>query len=216
MPSGARLSALAGFASGISFLVALALLGDLLGAFGDPDHVFVEHFADTGNRAPTLVGSVLLILGGLLFLPFATRLSGRLFDSDSPAANTVRSLGAVAVALVCVAASLLMTVDLSRFYADIFDEELQPIAGDNVSIAPQIGYIVLLLAAAYIFAAIVGTISVARLASAGMGDIGGWLGVIVACLSLLSPMVMPFVLLPLWVIAWSVALWRTPAPGTMS
>lgn len=213
MPAGARLSALAGLASGVSFLVALVLLGDLLGAFGDPDHVFVEHFADTANRAPTLVGSVMLMVAGVLFLPFATRLSGRLFDSDSPTANTVRSLAAVAVALVCVSASLLMTVDLSRLYADIFDEELQPFDGDSVSIAPQIGYVVLLIAAAYIFAAIVGTISVARLASAGMGDIAAWLGVMVAFLLLLSPGVMPFVLLPLWVIAWSVALWRAPGPA---
>lgn len=211
MAEGARLSAIAGFASGVCFLVALPLLGDLIGAFGDPDHVLVEHFADTGNRAPTLIGSVLLILGAMLFLPFATRLSGRLFDSDSPAANTVRSLGSVAAALVCVAASMLMTVDLSRLYADVFDEDLQPFDGDSVVIAPQIGYIVLLLASAYIFAAIVGTISVARLGSAGMGDVGGWLGVVVACLLLLSPMVIPFVLLPIWVIAWSVALWRTPS-----
>jgi hypothetical protein len=210
MPLTSHLPALSGFGAGISILAGIGLLSELLGAFGDPDSTFVAHFADSDNRAPTILGSTLLFLGALLLLPFMTGLSDRLAEPATTALTTVRSLTGVAVALVCVAAAMLMTVDLSRLFADLFDEEMQPLDGVHAAIPPQLGYVVLLLAAAYLFAAVVAILSLTRLRMNGPRDLAGWLGVLTAVLLLLSPAVTPFLLLPIWVIAWSVTLWRAP------
>ena len=42
----------------VSFVAALALLGDEVGAFGDSDRAFVEHFSTSSQRKQTSLGGV--------------------------------------------------------------------------------------------------------------------------------------------------------------
>jgi hypothetical protein len=52
---------------GCSYLLAIVLLGPLLGSSADASTAFADHFADEGNRLRDLVGSfALLVAAGSL------------------------------------------------------------------------------------------------------------------------------------------------------
>ena len=192
---------LTGTASAILFLIALALLGELLGAFGDPDHVFIDYYDDTGNRARGLIGAVTLFAAALTFLAF-TELWLRIADPDAstPLAGYLRGLAIAFTALVLASSATLATVDLSRAYADLFDETEGLFERSSVVVLPQLGYVLLLAAGGWTAAVIV---AVACLFARSTGSLPGlaiYVGFVIAVLLLLSPMVMPFVLFPLWLL----------------
>jgi hypothetical protein len=206
---------LAGLGSAAGLLVGTILLADLLGSFGDPDLVFAEHFADTGNRAQRLVGSAFLFVGGVLFLPFASGVAARVSPRSGDLSQTVRSLATVIAALVCVAAATLSVVDLSRLYADAFDEAVQPFDGNQAAVLPQLGYVLLLVAAAYLSAVVVGLLSLAGLRRGGISRGAAWFGLAIAVLLLLSPAVLPFLLLPVWILVTTVTTLRSGGGRTV-
>ncbi|HEY5638996.1 MAG TPA: hypothetical protein VIW01_03005 [Dehalococcoidia bacterium] len=198
---------LVGLGSAAGLFFGTILLAGLLGAFGDPDHVFVQHFADTGNRAQDLAGSALLVIGGLLFIPFILGITARVWPSSGNIQATVRSLTIVITALVCVAAAALSAVDFSRLLADVFNEDSQPFGGDQAAVLPQLGYMILLLAAAYLSAVVVATLSVAALRRGGLNRGTAWVGLAASALLLLSPAVLPFIVLPAWILLAAVTTW---------
>ena len=78
---------------GCTYLVAIALLGPLLGSSADASTAFAEHFDDDGNRVRDLFGSLaLLVAAAMLVWTAVTALR-----STSPTAeSSVRDLSAIA------------------------------------------------------------------------------------------------------------------------
>jgi len=60
---------------GCSYLLAIVLLGPLLGSSADASTAFTDHFADEGNRLRDLVGSFALLVaaGSLVWTVVAAR-----------------------------------------------------------------------------------------------------------------------------------------------
>ena len=68
--------------SAVGFLVLLiaasASFGELMGAFGDPDHVFEDYYSKSANHRQDVAGAYLLTLTGIAFLIFSVRLTALL------------------------------------------------------------------------------------------------------------------------------------------
>jgi hypothetical protein len=189
-----------GVLTAILFLVSLAFLGELLGAFGDPDHVFIDYYDDSGNRPAGLIGGIGLFKAALIFLVFTEVLliPGR--ETRSPLASYIRGLSILFAGLVVAAAAALATVDYSRFFADIFEETEIPFEGSTVAVLPQLGYVLLLAGGGWTAAVIVALVSYLGKTAATLPAPVAYSGFVIAVLLLLSPAVMPFLLFPLWIL----------------
>jgi hypothetical protein len=97
------------------FLATAAFLGDVLGSFGDPDDVFVEHYKSSSKRVGDIIGSLLLVLLAGSFV-WHIDLVRRAFGGEgvSPVRDVpVLTSSAFAIALVLAAAAL-ATVPMGR------------------------------------------------------------------------------------------------------
>jgi hypothetical protein len=130
---------------GCSYLVAIVMLGPLLGSSADASSAFAEHFADDGNRLRDLAGSLaLLVAAAMLGWTVVSAPSESSIDT-----GTLRDLtamtGAVTAAALVVAAGLLLTVPLTTSIGELTDDPgIDP--GAQAAIA-QAGTVVLLVAA---------------------------------------------------------------------
>jgi len=200
MTSAAALRAV-GVTSAALILIGIALLGELLGAFGDPDYVFIDYYGDSSNRARGLIGGSALLVGALAFVAFGNLLLNRLDpDRESAIAGYAERLSLLLATFVITAAAALVTVDFSRGFADLFDETETPFEGSTVVVLPQFGYVLLLVAGGWTAAAFVALTSFVGRSGGTLPGIVSLLGFIVAAVLLLSPMTMPFVLFPIWVL----------------
>jgi hypothetical protein len=107
----------------VLLLVASACLGELLGAFGDPDDVIEEHFSTPSARALDIVGGYLLTLAGISFAVFAATHSRREALGRGIADAIAYVLGLLFSALIVGAAACLMTVSLSIVYGEAFGDD---------------------------------------------------------------------------------------------
>lgn len=194
---------------GSAYLLAIVLLGPLLGSTADASTAFAEHFADDGNRVRDLLGSLALVVAaGLLAW---TGVSAWRSTSGS-AESSVRDLSAIgavvtASALV-VAAGLLLTVPLTGAIGDLTDDPGIE-AGVQAGIA-EAGTVMLLVAALCLA---VTTVLLAQLGRQD-GAISRWIAATAwgiaatLCLGVSVVLLLPFG-------AWAIALgllWRTRAP----
>ncbi len=204
-----RLSSLGGLAFVVCFTVGFALLGELLGQFGDPDGTFTDYYADAGNRWRDITGGVLLVAAGLGLLVFlhgqthALRRPGAVGDGLDLALLS----GANSVVMLLIAATMLSAVASAQAFGDLFGDDA--LTNTAISLPPQIGY---LLLAAPMMWSLVMTIALLAWSARQAGLWPRWLlGLSLACVVLL-PLgvfaVMPIVLLPLWVGSVSIWTWR--------
>lgn len=68
MTESKRLATVTGGVFVIAFSVGLGLLGDEIGAFGDSDRAFVEHFSTGSQRAADIAGSFMLMAAASAFM----------------------------------------------------------------------------------------------------------------------------------------------------
>ncbi|HET9477171.1 MAG TPA: hypothetical protein VFP63_06765 [Dehalococcoidia bacterium] len=192
----------------ILFLGAAVLLGDILGSFGDPDEVFIEHYAGSSERIGDIAGSVLLAAAGGVFV-WHVELVRRAFVAGHEAGPDVPLLASVIFATtLLVAASALATVPLGREIGDLFDERRPRLEGAETSVLAHFGYVLLFGAGGVIGAICLFSTSLALRATAAPGWLI-WTGFVAAALLPLSPVAfIPFLALPVWVAVSGVAASR--------
>jgi hypothetical protein len=207
--TSSRASSVGGFAFIVCFTVGLLLLGELLGQFGDPDRTFDAYYADEGNRWRDIAGGLLLVAAGLSLLIFLHGQTRRLRGAGGGDSSLELALlsGAISVAIFLTAAAMLSAVAAAQAFGDLFGDDAM--TDTSVSLAPQIGYI--LLAVPMIWSLVL-TIALLAWAARATGAWPRWLlGLSLACV-LLLPFgvfaVMPVVLLPIWVASVSIWNWR--------
>ena len=188
----------------VLFAAAFALsVGDLVGAFADPDRVFVDRFEDGGNRARDVAGSYLLALAGLAFVWFAHALS-REANSRSPLLITA----SVAAGGMIVAAVAFATVPLSLWFGSLVDD---PGLQEGQAVLPQFGYVALAMGAMLPAAAFI--VLVARTP----GLVPRWLSIasypVAALVAFTALLFMPLFVFVAWVVAVVVTQWRRADAG---
>ncbi len=205
-----RITAISGIAFVALFVAGVAAIGEAFGNFGDSDATFVEYYRD--DHPLDVLGAYLITLAAAAFLRFVAGVSGDATAVPETRTAAILALlsGAVFVALLASAVAAAATIPASRLYGEIFSDTGQ-IATD-VSTLPQLGFALLYLPGA-IFAAV----SVASMALVMRREsaLPAWVarfGFVTAALLLLSgPLFLPMFMLPLWVLAASVAMLRAPA-----
>jgi hypothetical protein len=180
----------------VLLLVASVCLGELLGAFGDPDDVFEEHFSTPSARALDIVGGYLLTMAGISFAVFVATHSRREALGRGMADAIAYVLGLLFSALVVGAAACLMTVSLSIVYGEAFGDDRPFNAA--YAIVPQIGCVLFVITAPL---AAAGHILATAIASRGEAPrLLTALGIVCAFALLFSVLYLPLFALPLWVL----------------
>jgi hypothetical protein len=191
--------------SGVVFVVLLlastAMFGELMGAFGDPDHVFEEYYSHEANRRRDVAGAYLLVACSVAFLVFSNSLAAQLGRAQS-LAPMVSGSAIVFSALLAVAACLLGAVSLSITFGESFDDQ-RPF-NSAYAMVPQAGSMLVIVAAPLVAAfhiAVVGLAGKQRLSPPVRT-----VSFVCSFLLLFSVLYLPQLALPAWVLVASFAL----------
>jgi hypothetical protein len=188
----------------VTFVVGLALVGELAGSVGETDETFVELFSSDSRRLGEIVGSFLLVVAGLAFLYFTRLLVVAARRSDQEAAwEFVGGTGMLAAGGLIVAAVAFLTVPLSINFGNLYGD---PAFGEGQAVIPQFGFAALTVGAMWPAAVMITTVGL-------LGSLPVWLSrvsyVIAVALVVTCFMVSTlFVLLPVWVVLTALALRR--------
>lgn len=205
-----RLGAVSGILFAILFTLGV-MLPELPGA-GNSEAVVNEFYADSGNRLTVMVASYLLAFAGIAFLGFVSHLHHglRRAEGDSGSLSTVALAGGVVfVTMLFAGASAWGNVPGGM----AFGGEVQP----NYEIPvwfTQLGYGSLLLYAMFAAIAMIGTTSLLTLRTAVLPRWVAYTGFGCAFVLLFAVMFLPMIALPVWAIATSVAMLKSPATRT--
>ena len=90
------------------------LLGELFGAFADPDAFFVAYYANHDHRLRDLVGGHLFLVSALLLLLRTWRAALRGLGASEADLQMAQVSGVVAVTLLLVGAAAVLTVTMAR------------------------------------------------------------------------------------------------------
>jgi hypothetical protein len=210
MTESRRLMTVTGGVFVVTFGVGLGLLGPEIGAFGDSDRAFVEHFSTGSQRAADIAGSFLLLAAAAAFAYF-THLIASIKTSDfnqSTGSGMVRTTGILSAIFMSVAALALLTVPLSISMGEFFDEEGKAFQ-QGQAVLPQFGYVTLVFGAMIPAAVTIG-------AASRLGLFPRWLTraslPIAVLLAVTSGSVVTMALLPIWVAIAAVMLARSASP----
>lgn len=133
-------------ALGCAYLLAIALLGPLLGSSADASTAFADHFGGEANRLRDLLGSLALLVSASMLAWTAVAARRTTFARDE---SSVRDLSTIAAAVTAstliIAAGLLATVPVTTSIGELTDDPGVDI-GVQAGIA-QAGTVVLLVAA---------------------------------------------------------------------
>jgi hypothetical protein len=195
------------------FVACVVLLGDILGSFGDPDDVIIDHYAGSSRRWGDIAGSILLVLLGAVFV-WHVDLVRRAFAADERLQGVdwpMLTSAAFAFALL-IAAAALVTVPLGREIGDLFDERRPRLEGAETAVLAHFGYVLVFGVGGIAAAACVLFTSLSLRGTAAPL----WLLVLgyvcAAALPLSAGAFMPFVALPVWVVASALAVWLKTRP----
>lgn len=191
--------------SGLAFIGLLiastAMFGELLGAFGDPDHVFEEYYARAANRRGDVAGAYLLSLTGIAFLVFTSALQTQLLDGQ--AATNLRRLagasGVIFTALLIASAAVLSTVSFSIAFGESFGDE-RPF-NSGYAMMPQLGAVLLVVVAPLLAALHIATFTFAVRRS--LPPLVKVVSGLCAFALLFSVLYLPLMALPAWVLLMS-------------
>jgi hypothetical protein len=201
-----RVAALAVLAYGVLFVAGGVFLGDILGALGDADGVFVEHYATGTNRTGDIVGCSLLVVAGAAFLVFVAAMRRVLADGGL-ALDVFSMAGMAFVVLWLVAVGLLMTTPLSISFGGAFSDTGQ-FGGGHSAALPQAGTIVLLVCALPMAGLAIGALAVAARSGRGLPSWHVWLSYVCANALVFAFSYMTLIAMPVWCTATAVAMWR--------
>lgn len=132
---------------GVSYLVAVVLLGPLLGSTADSATAYAEHYADGSNVFRDLVGSMAVLVSAIMLVwtvVSAKCASAGKGQYEAVATELTAFVGLVSAAAMVVAAGLLATVPLTTAIGNLTDD---PGIDDSVRAGiAQAGTVVLLVA----------------------------------------------------------------------
>ncbi len=110
---------------GITHLVAVALLGPLLGSTADASTAYAEHFAADGNLLRDLAGCMAVLIAAcmLVWTVVAARYASGQATDEAAAANGLTAFaGLISASAMVVAAGLLATVPLAATIGKLTDD----------------------------------------------------------------------------------------------
>jgi hypothetical protein len=131
---------------GCSYLLAIVLLGPLLGSSADASTAFSEHFAEDGNRLRDLLGSFALLVaaGSLVWMVVAARTEASTLLGSS-LRDLTAAVAVVTASVLVVASALLVTVPATTAIGELTDDPgIDPTVQAGIA---QAGTVVLLVAA---------------------------------------------------------------------
>jgi hypothetical protein len=191
---------------GGSYLVAIVLLGPLLGSSADASTAYRDHFASDGNRVRDIVGSLTLLVAAVALL--WTVLRARSAGAPAILGDIVLAVAGLASAGLVVAAGLLLTVPATTTIGELTDD---PGIDDAVQAGiAQAGTVMLMVAALLLGATAVLLAVLGR----RRGAVGSWIVAaawVTAVCSLLGFSVVLLLPFAVWAIAVA-AVWRPVAP----
>ena len=202
---------MSGVAFALLFVAGILALGELSGSVGDSDETFISYYADSGTRARDIVGGYLLAGAGLSFLWFLNHLRGRLSTAESGPAGlsgVAFASGVVFVVILFAAGAALATVNVSLTFGEIYGEEGRQLEGPEVSILPQLGYVLLFVYGGCAAALTIAATSFATLRSGAFPAWLAWVGFAAVVLLLFAMAVAPIFALAVWVLAVSFVIFR--------
>lgn len=191
---------------GCSYLVAIVMLGPLLGSSADASTAFAEHFDDDGNRFRDPLGSLaLLVAAAMLVWTAVTARQTTVARAESSVRDLSTIASVVTSSTLVVASGLLMTVPLTTSIGDLTDDPGID-AGVQAGIA-QAGTVMLLVAALCLALT---TVLLARLGRQNLAvprwiSVTAWAAAATLCLGVSVGLLMPFAL-------WAIALGLTWSP----
>ena len=131
---------------GCSYLVAIVMLGPLLGSSADASTAFAEHFDNDANRFRDLLGSVVLLVAAAMLSWTSVVARQQTTSMTDSAVRDLSTVATVVTSSTLVAASgLLMTVPLTTTVGELTDDPGID-AGVQAGIA-QAGTVMLFVAA---------------------------------------------------------------------
>jgi hypothetical protein len=199
---------LSGLAFAVLFVAGMILGRDTPESDVD-DREWTEWFSDSDNRVMQVVSMILITLAAVALVVFVTGLVERLRNprprSDMPAQV------AYGAGMILATALAFGGVALNQMSAAIEIGDIPIPSPDVLRTAEQLGFGLILMVGG-LFAAL--TVAAVSVAARGTGVLPSWLvtaGFVVAFILLFSLAFIPMILLPLWVIAVSIASNRNPA-----
>lgn len=185
---------------GFAYLVAIVMLGPLLGSSADASTAFAEHFDADANRLRDLLGSFALLVAAamLVWTAVAARQTTSV-RADSSVRDLSTIAGVVTSSTLVVASGLLMTVPLTTSIGELTDDPGID-AGVQAGIA-QAGTVMLLVAALCLALT---TVLLARLGRQNLAvprwiSATAWITGATLCLGVSVGLLIPFA-------AWAIAL----------
>jgi len=204
--------------TGLGFVVLFVagglLLGELFGAFADPDHYFIAYFADPDHQIRDLIGGHLIAASAFALLLFCTLLTRylRSMGTTETGLQIAQVSGMVAVTLLLVGVSAVLCVSMAKAFGRISGDD--PLTSPAVALAPQLGYVLVFFPTMWAAALTIGGFAWAGWNRHLWGRGVRWLSVAAALLLPLSWIsFMPVLLLPIWVLAVSAWAWRSTPTG---
>lgn len=200
--------ALTGIGFSVLFVVGFAAMGNVPDNTG-PASKIDAFYASSTKRTEAILQSFVVILAGLSFIWMLSRLYGTLrtaLDGESslPLLAFASGLAFVVIALVGEVISVAGVYDMT------FGQAAQPRA-DVLGILPQVGYSLVLVAGAACALVFTLATALAVLRTAVFPRWVGWTGLVTAVILLGSPMFMPILVFPLWILAMSIAAALRPS-----
>lgn len=207
-----RWGAIAGLVFVVLFVVGFLLSGNTP-EYDASNREWVEWFEDDGNTNLQVVGMFLLVAAAFALVCFVAVLTRQLRATDRPElVNVAIGAGLVLAALIVVGGIAMNQVSAAITFGGGDGDYPIPRA-DVLRQSEQIGFGVTLLGGGWAAVLLVGATS---LAVRGTALLPRWLvtaGYVAAVLLLVSVIFIPFVLLPLWVLAVSIVMLRRSAPA---
>ena len=211
---------------GISGIVAAVLIvaGVLLGGntpeYDAPDAEWLQWFDKDSNTNAALLGALVLVVGALALIVFATGLAARFRAAGGQRGNAALIAGAGVACGVCFIVGGILANAIAAAIA--FDSDYPIPAPDVAKALEQAGIGIVLVGAGWAAALLVAVVS---FSARRTGQLPSWLtaaGMVVAVLLLASIIFVPLVLLPLWALVTGIVLLRegpassvSPGPAAM-
>jgi hypothetical protein len=206
---GEKWGPIAGIVFVVLFIVGVSL-------FNTPDSdepllKFKEFYDDSGNRAQVLIAAYLLILSGVFFLWFLASLRSRLLTVEGAPGRLTAIVfggGLVFVAMLMAAAAAWAFIAGEISFGDV--DNINP---ELMRIFPDLAFPLLLVAGAFAAIAMIDAASVLIVRTGVLPTWIGWFGFVAALGLLFAGFFLPLILLLLWVVFVSVAMFRQSSPA---